>query len=80
MQNDEVRNDYTNNSETILFCGRTCAEAHLRGFFAPKCLFILPFPGVLRAFSEGLPVRDLRTESRNEEAQRKVGWELAGDF
>ena len=52
-------------------CGRPCADAHLRIFFAQKHLFILLFLCVLRAFSEGLSV--LRTQSRNEEAQREVG-------
>ena len=45
-----------------------------------KISFILPFPGVLRAFSEGLPVRELRTQSRNEEAQREVGGSSPGIF
>ena len=46
-----------------------------------KCFFfILPFPCVLMAFSEGLSVRELRTQSQNEEAQKELGWELTVDF
>ena len=48
--------------------------------FAPKHSFILPCLCVLRAFSEGLSVRELRTQSRNEEAQREVGQKLGGNF
>ena len=49
-------------------------------FFAPKNFVRPTLPCILRAFSEGLSVRELRTQSRNEEAQREVGWELAMDF
>ena len=61
-------------------CDCTGAEAHLRTFFAQKHSFILLFLCVLRAFAEGVSVQELRTQSRNEEAQREVGWQLAGNF
>ena len=49
-------------------------------FFCPKNLFILPCLCLLRAFSEGLSVRELRTQSCTEEAQREIGWELAANL
>ena len=49
-------------------------------FFVQKKKFIPPFLCILRAFSEGLSVRELRTQSWNEEAQREIGWELAENF
>ena len=60
-------------------CGRS-AEAHLRIVLPKKVLFMLPFLCVLWAFSEGRSVRERRTQSRNEEAQREPKWELAVDF
>ena len=41
-------------------------------FFAQNCLFILHFPCVLRAVSESLSLRELRTQSWNEEAPRET--------
>ena len=43
----------------------------------PKHFVHPTFPCVLRAFSKGLSVRELRTQSRKEQAQRELGWELA---
>ena len=48
--------------------------------FAQNVSFILPFPCILGASSEGVLVRELRTQSRNEEAQMELGWELAVAF
>ena len=49
-------------------CNRIGAEAHPRSF-CPKTLFIPAFPCVPMAFSEGVSIRELRTQSRNEQAQ-----------
>ena len=51
----------------LVFCDRTVrtgAETHPRTELSPTYLFMLPFPYVLRAFSEGLSVRDLRTQCK----------------
>ena len=50
-----VQNPFCKRDPLRISCGRASAETHLR-FFAPICLFILPFPCVLRAFSLGLSV------------------------
>ena len=47
-------------------------------FFCPQN-FVHPTLS-LRTISESLSDRQLRTQSQNEETQREVGWELAGNF
>ena len=49
------------------------AQKLIHECFLPLTLFILPFLCALRAFSEGLSVREHRTQSQNEEPQREVG-------
>ena len=46
-------------------------------FLAQNILFMPPFPCVLGTFSKGHSVRELRTQCRNEQALRELGWELA---
>ena len=67
--------DQTGQSGQFLECRRFPTD-----FRCPKP-FVCPTPSLrIEGIFQGLSVQDLRRQSRNEQAQRELGWEVAEDF
>ena len=84
----KIQNGRENCCLLAIFDGKPIARDFLAAALAPEPVMIFvskhfahhTLPCVLGAFSEGLSVREIGTQSWNEEAQKELGWELAVDF